>query len=172
MSVSRCLQLCTRVKVCWESLTQFPPPSPCVVCTAAAIEGNLPRTSDTVKNEANDNFADCLFGREMEAIVSVWIFMFLPSFMLLRHAANGNSGFVYRFCNTLVFFRSSRVVWEHWAITWTPFWGLYRGYSKGLHTVWSHPGTAAWQVVGLLEEIRLSGFFFPGSPIAPRTNSP
>lgn len=30
MSVSRCLQLCTPVKVCWESLTQFPPPSPCV----------------------------------------------------------------------------------------------------------------------------------------------
>lgn len=95
MSVLRCLQLGAPVKVCWESLTQFPPPSPCVLCTAAAIEGNLPQTSDTVKNEVNDNFADCLFRRETETIVSVWIFMFLPSFIVLRHAANGNIGFVF-----------------------------------------------------------------------------
>lgn len=66
MSALRCLQLGTPVKVCWESLTQFPPPSPCVLCNAATIEGNLPQTSHTVKNEANDNFADCLLRREME----------------------------------------------------------------------------------------------------------
>lgn len=103
MSVSSCLQLGTPVKVCWESLTQFLPPSPCVLCTATAIKGNLPQTSDTVKNEANDNFADRLFRREMETIVSVRIFMFLPSFMFLRHAINESSGFVYSFSNILIY---------------------------------------------------------------------
>lgn len=147
------LELGTPAKVCWESLTQFPPASPCVLCTAAAIEGNLPQTSDTGKNEANDNFADCLFRREMETIVSVWIFMFLPSFMVLRHAANGNSGVVYSFSKTLVFFRSNRVEQSHERPS-----GDCTGTTGKVPIQFDHSSTAAWQGVGLLEEIRLQFF--------------
>lgn len=56
----------------------------------------------------------CLFRREMGTIVSslptVGLFISLPSLMVALHAANGNTGFVYSFCNTLIFFSSNSCV--------------------------------------------------------------
>lgn len=163
MSFSRCLQLGTPVKVYWESLTQFPPPIPCVLYTAAAIKGNLPQTSDTVKNEANDNFADRLFRSEIETIVSVCIFMFLPSFMVLCHAANGSSGFVIVFVIHLCFSEEQSCVG-----TLSNHINVLLGTVQGLQERFAYRSqyssvTGRWFIGGNKSSV------FPGSPIAPRT---
>lgn len=123
----------------------------------------------TVKNEANDNFADCLFRREMETIVSVWIFMFLPPLMVLRRAANGNANLFIVFVIHLCFSEATELCGNIEQSHERPS-GDCTGTTVKV-CIQFDPTSQYSSMTGRCFIRRNKSYIFPGSPIAPRTNS-